>query len=338
MKKVAILGAGSWGTALAVSLANKGQASTLWCRSQEQAQMMITKRENTKYLPGVILPETIQLSSDLEPAVRGADVVVLAVPSQSVREMARKIQPFLSSQSTLVNTAKGLEAGTHLRLSQVIEEEIPDVRKRLVIFYGPSHAEEVGRNMPTLIVASSYQAAAASIVQDLFMSPTLRVYTNDDVVGVEIGGALKNIIALATGIAYGMGFGDNAQAGLLTRGMMEISRLGLKLGAQYVTFAGLTGIGDLVVTCTSMHSRNRRAGIALGQGKRLDDILKDMGMVVEGVTTTKAAVELARSLDVSMPIAEQIYAVLFEEADVHQAVANLMGRNKKSEKEDFLYQ
>lgn len=169
------------------------------------------------------------------------------------------------------------------------------------------------------------------------MSPTFRVYTNDDVVGVEIGGALKNIIALATGIAFGMGFGDNAQAGLLTRGMMEISRLGLKLGAQYVTFAGLTGIGDLVVTCTSMHSRNRRAGIALGQGKRLNDVLNDMGMVVEGVTTTKAAVELARSLDVSMPIAEQMYAVLFEDADVHQAVANLMGRSKKSEKEDFLY-
>lgn len=337
MEKVVILGSGSWGTGLAVSLANHYETLTLWCRNAEQAEDMKTFRKNSKYLPKVHLSDNIQITTDLEATVRDADIVVMSVPSQSVREMALKIKPFLKNEAIIVNTAKGLEAGTHLRLSQVIEEVIPDAGERIVVLYGPSHAEEVGQNLPTLIVASSSNPLAASKVQDLFMSPTFRVYTNDDVVGVEIGGALKNIIALATGIAFGMGFGDNAQAGLLTRGMMEISRLGLKLGAQYVTFAGLTGIGDLVVTCTSMHSRNRRAGIALGQGKRLNDVLNDMGMVVEGVTTTKAAVELARSLDVSMPIAEQMYAVLFEDADVHQAVANLMGRSKKSEKEDFLY-
>lgn len=337
MDKVVILGSGSWGTGLAVSLANNKKPVTLWCRNPEQAAEMTAARENSKYLPKVHLAESIQIVTDMEEAVREADIVIMSVPSQSVRETAVKIKPLLRNDAIIVNTAKGLEANTHLRLSQVIEEIIPDAHERLVVLYGPSHAEEVGQNLPTLIVASAYNAQAASKVQDLFMSPTFRVYTNDDVIGVEIGGALKNIIALATGIAFGMGFGDNAQAGLLTRGMMEISRLGLKLGAQYVTFAGLTGIGDLVVTCTSMHSRNRRAGIALGQGKHLSDVLKDMGMVVEGVTTTKAAVELARSLDVSMPIAEQMYAVLFEDADVHQAVANLMGRSKKSEKEDFLY-
>ena len=293
MEKVVILGSGSWGTGLAVSLANHYEALTLWCRNAEQAADMKAFRENRKYLPKVHLSENIQIATDLEATVRDADVVVMSVPSQSVREMALKIKPFLKNEAIIVNTAKGLEAGTHLRLSQVIEEVIPDAGQRIVVLYGPSHAEEVGQNLPTLIVASSVNPQAASKVQDLFMSPTFRVYTNDDVVGVEIGGALKNIIALATGIAFGMGFGDNAQAGLLTRGMMEISRLGLKLGAQYVTFAGLTGIGDLVVTCTSMHSRNRRAGIALGQGKRLNDVLNDMGMVVEGVTTTKAAVVLA---------------------------------------------
>ena len=264
MEKVVILGSGSWGTGLAVSLANHYEALTLWCRNAEQAADMKAFRENRKYLPKVHLSENIQIATDLEATVRDADVVVMSVPSQSVREMALKIKPFLKNEAIIVNTAKGLEAGTHLRLSQVIEEVIPDAGQRIVVLYGPSHAEEVGQNLPTLIVASSVNPQAASKVQDLFMSPTFRVYTNDDVVGVEIGGALKNIIALATGIAFGMGFGDNAQAGLLTRGMMEISRLGLKLGAQYVTFAGLTGIGDLVVTCTSMHSRNRRSGIALG--------------------------------------------------------------------------
>lgn len=337
MEKVVILGSGSWGTALAVCLANNGKCVSLWCRNEDQAEKLKTQRENAKYLPEVHLPEAIHIVTDLESTVCDADLVIMSVPSQSVRETVCKIKPFLKDQAILVNTAKGLEANTHLRLSQVIEEVIPGAKERLVILYGPSHAEEVGKNMPTLIVASSYNPQAASKVQDLLMSPSFRVYTNDDVVGVEIGGALKNIIALATGIAYGMGFGDNAQAGLLTRGMMEISRLGLKLGAEYVTFAGLTGIGDLVVTCTSMHSRNRRAGIALGQGKKLNEILQDMGMVVEGVTTTKATVELARSLDVSMPIAEQMYAVLFEDADVKTAVSNLMGRSKKSEKEDFLY-
>ncbi len=337
MEKVAILGAGSWGTALSVCLANNDKSPTLWCRNEEQAQVMKNSHQNNKYLPEVILADTIHIVTDLSEAVENADYVVLSVPSQSIREIAQQIKPYLKTNAILINTAKGLEENTHLRLSQVVAEVLSGKPHEFVALYGPSHAEEVGRGLPTVIVASSLNHEAAAKVQDLFMSPVFRVYTDDDLIGVEIGGALKNVIALATGIALGLGFGDNAQAGLLTRGMREISRLGVKLGAQHDTFSGLTGIGDLVVTCTSMHSRNRRAGIALGQGKKLDDILKDMGMVVEGVTTTKAAVELARSLNVSLPIAEQMYGVLFENADVHDIVGNLMGRSKKSEKEDFLY-
>lgn len=337
MEKVAIIGAGSWGTALAICLTDNGQKPVLYCRNQKQAEEMCEIRENKKYLPGVSLNEEITITEDLSQAVSGADFVILSVPSQSVREMSHQIKPYLKKGAIIVNTAKGLEEGTHLRLSQVVSEVLGDAVHDFVALYGPSHAEEVSRKLPTVIVASSLHNEAAQKVQDLFMSPVFRVYTNDDLIGVEIGGALKNVIALATGIANGMGFGDNALAGLLTRGMKEISRLGVKLGAQYETFSGLTGIGDLVVTCTSMHSRNRRAGIALGQGKKLQEVLDEMGMVVEGVKTTKAAVELARSLAVNMPIAEQMYEVLFNNVDVKTAVNNLMGRSKKSEKEDFLY-
>lgn len=335
MSKVVILGAGSWGTGLAVSLANKGQEVLLWCRNLKQAEQMCLSRENKKYLPNVSLPEKIQVITDLTLGISGADYVVLSVPSQSVRETAQKIKGILSDQAIVINTAKGLESESMLRLSQVIAAEIPNVENRFVALYGPSHAEEVGKNLPTAIVAASLNEEAAQKVQDLFMAPTFRVYTNSDLIGVEIGGALKNVVALATGIAAGLGFGDNAMAGLLTRGMTEIARLGVKMGADATTFSGLTGIGDLVVTCTSNHSRNRRAGVALGQGKSLDDVLVDMGMVVEGVKTTKAAVELARSLGVHMPIAEEMYRVLFENADVKVAVENLMGRSKKSE-HDFL--
>ncbi|MBR5318727.1 MAG: NAD(P)H-dependent glycerol-3-phosphate dehydrogenase [Peptococcaceae bacterium] len=333
MSKVTVLGCGSWGTALAIVLASKGQPVQMWCRRAEQADEMNSTRENKKYLPDVVLPEGIGVTTDLAFALEDTDYVVLAVPSQTLRENLNKIKDLLPEKAVLINTAKGLEVGTNLRMSQVVEDVIPGSLNRFVALYGPSHAEEVGRAMPTAVVSCSVNAATAESVQDLFMAPAFRVYTNNDLIGTEIGGAIKNIIAIATGIAIGLGLGDNTQAALLTRGMAEISRLGTKLGADPMTFSGLTGIGDLVVTCTSRHSRNHRCGLALGQGKKLDEILNDMGMVVEGVKTTKATVDLARELGISMPIAEMMYKVLFEDFPVQQAVGELMGRNKKSERE-----
>ncbi len=336
MSKVTVLGCGSWGTALAIVLAQKGQPVVMWCRREEQAQEMNSTRENKKYLPNVTLPEQIQVTTDLAYAMDDTDYLVLAVPSQTLRENLNNIKAMLPEKTILINTAKGLEVGTKLRMSQVAEDVIPGSIDRFVALYGPSHAEEVGREMPTAIVSCSVNPKVAEAVQDLFMAPAFRVYTNNDLIGTEIGGAIKNIIAIATGIAIGLGLGDNTQAALLTRGMAEITRFGTKLGADPMTFSGLTGIGDLVVTCTSRHSRNHRCGLALGQGKKLDEILQDMGMVVEGVKTTKATVELAGELGISMPIAEMMYKVLFEDFPVQQAVVELMGRNKTSERETEL--
>ncbi len=333
MSKVGVIGCGSWGTALAVVLAGNGETVQMWCRRQEQADEMNGTRENKKYLAGVVLPEGIQVHTDLQEVLTGAEYVLLAVPSQSLREILEKIKDLLPPEAILINTAKGLEVGTKLRMSQVTEEVIAGSGERFVALYGPSHAEEVGRGLPAAVVSCSVNENAAKAVQDLFMSPSFRVYTNDDLIGVEIGGAIKNIIAIATGIAIGLGLGDNAQAALLTRGMAEITRLGTHLGADPLTFSGLTGIGDLVVTCTSRHSRNHRCGLALGEGKKLEQILQDMGMVVEGVKTTKATMELARELHISMPITEMMYRVLFEDFPVQQAVSELMCRNKKSELE-----
>lgn len=331
--KVAILGCGSWGTALAIVLAQKGIAVTMWCRRAEQAAEMNEQHTNEKYLPGIVLPDLIGVTTDLPSVLQGAKYVVLAVPSQTLRENLEGAKPYLMSDAVLINTAKGLEVGTNMRLSQVADQVIPGSIDRFVAFYGPSHAEEVGRGLPAAIVSTSVNQSVAEQVQDLFMSPALRVYTNDDLIGAEIGGAIKNIIAIATGIAVGLGLGDNAQAALLTRGMAEISRFGTALGANPLTFSGLTGIGDLVVTCTSRHSRNHRCGLALGQGKSLEQILNEMGMVVEGVKTTKATAELAEELGISMPITDCMYRVLFENLPVTDAVNELMTRNKKSEQE-----
>lgn len=331
--KVTIMGCGSWGTALAIVLAQKGIPVTMWCRRAQQADEMNTQHTNEKYLPGIALPEGITVNTSLPEALADAKYVVLAVPSQTLRENLEQAKPYLGEDTILINTAKGLEVGTNMRLSQVAEEVIPGSINRFVAFYGPSHAEEVGRGLPAAIVSTSTSKEVAEQVQDLFMSPALRVYTNDDLIGAEIGGAIKNIIAIATGIAVGLGLGDNAQAALLTRGMAEITRFGTALGANPLTFSGLTGIGDLVVTCTSRHSRNHRCGLALGQGKNLEEILAEMGMVVEGVKTTKATAELAKELGISMPITECMYRVLFENLPVTDAVNELMTRNKKSEQE-----
>jgi glycerol-3-phosphate dehydrogenase (NAD(P)+) len=290
---------------------------------------MAQLRENKRYLPGVVLPGCLTLSSDL--TLLNADLVILSVPSHSVREAARRLESYLRSGCIVVNTAKGLEEGTGLRLSEVLTEELP--QNSIVVLSGPSHAEEVGRNMPTTVVAAAKDGSAER-VQDLMMTPKFRVYTNPDVIGVELGGALKNIIALCTGIAEGLGFGDNTKAALMTRGLAEIARLGVAMGGHPLTFAGLSGIGDLIVTCTSRHSRNRRAGVALGQGKLLETVLNEVGMVVEGVRATRAAYTLAERKNIPMPITEQAYKVLFEGANPKAAVTDLMQRGKRHELEE----
>lgn len=331
---IAVMGAGSWGTALAVHLAGKGYGVKLWARSPERARQLAETRENKKYLPGVYLSPRIEISSDLALVLQDARVVVLAVPSQSVREVAGLLRPLLRSCCYLVNTAKGLENQTCLRLSQVILEELPEFAGRLAVLSGPSHAEEVSRGIPTAVVVAALDRETAECIQDLFMASSFRVYTNSDLVGVELGGALKNVIALGTGIAEGLGFGDNTKAALITRGLAEIARLGVALGANPLTFLGLTGVGDLVVTATSVHSRNRRAGILLGQGFSLQETLQKVGMVVEGIKTTAAARKLAFRYGIEMPITEQTYQVLFAGLPPRAAVSNLMLRSKRHEVEE----
>lgn len=333
-ERIAVLGAGSWGTALAVLLGEKGNSVGLWARKEELAGAIRQDGENKRYLPGVKIPHQVKVNTDLERVISDVDLVVLAVPSHSVREVARVINPFLPPRTLVVNTAKGMENHSLLRLSQVLMEELPEeFFGRVAVLSGPSHAEEVGLSLPTAVVVSSTDISTAEQVQDIFMAKYFRVYTNLDLAGVEISGALKNVIALGTGIADGLGYGDNTKAAMMTRGLAEITRLGLAMGAEAQTFAGLAGIGDLVVTCTSMHSRNRRAGIQLGQGKPLEEVLKNMGMVVEGVNTTRVAYDLARKFQVEMPITEETHKVLFEKKNPREAVVCLMTRSKTHEGE-----
>ena len=328
---IALIGAGSWGTALAVLLANKGFTVNLWTRRPELASAIKKERENKTYLPGVSLPANIKpLSGDLEAAIKNVALVVLSVPSHAVRAVARQLQPILPPGMIVLNTAKGLELDSNKRLSEVLLEL---GLERVAVLSGPSHAEEVGRGLPATVVAAAVDQEVAEYVQDIFMCPTLRVYTNPDLIGVELGGALKNIIALATGMADGLGLGDNARAALMTRGIAEIARLGVALGGKLLTFSGLSGIGDLIVTCNSMHSRNRRSGIQLGQGKTLEEVLAGMGMVVEGVRTTAAARELSQRLNIKMPITEEIYQVLYQKKPVADCVAALMQRPRTHEVE-----
>ena len=336
MKHIAVLGAGSWGTALAVTLARKGLLVNLWARRQEQVDEINTLRENVKYLPEVVLPDNIKATTNLEEALANTEDIVLAVPSHSTRNIIQMIKNYLKPNSAIINTAKGIEPETLLRLSQVAEEEIPGISSRFAVLSGPSHAEEVGKAMPTAVVVASSSRKTAERFQELFFSPTFRVYTNPDVIGVEVSGALKNVIALATGISVGLGFGDNTAAALVTRGMTEIARLGVKMGANPLTFAGLTGIGDLVVTCTSRHSRNRRTGIALGQGQSLENILSEMNMAVEGVRTTKAIMKLKEKYNVNLPISEEVYKVLFQGVNPKDGVINLMTRDPVKEIEEVV--
>ena len=329
MAKIGVIGAGSWGTALALLMHNNGHQVTIWSIIGAEVEMLRTKRQHETKLPGVLLPEAIEITGNLEEAMSGKDVLILAVPSPFTRSTACMMKEFLKANQKIVNVAKGIEENTLYTLSDVIEEELPCAD--VAVLSGPSHAEEVGRCIPTACVIATEENDIAKMIQKEFMNPNFRLYTNSDVIGVEIGAALKNIIALAAGMSDGLGFGDNTKAALMTRGMTEMSRLGIAMGGKAETFAGLSGIGDLIVTCTSMHSRNRRAGILLGKGKSLDETLAEVKMVVEGINTVQAACELAKKYHVSMPITEEINQVLFHNKNVREAVLQLMTRDGKAE-------
>ncbi len=337
MSKICILGAGSWGTAQALLLGSKGFQVRLWGRVEDGVESLQEEKENKRFLPGVILPDNIIATTDIALALEGADMVVMAVPSQSFREVLKKALPYLGISSCLVNTAKGLEINSGKRMSQVAEEILGRRgREQFAVLSGPSHAEEVARNIPTAVTVASYRKEIAFTVQDLYMTPSFRVYTNPDVAGVELGGALKNIIALGTGIAYGLGYGDNAQAALLTRGLHEIIRMGEAMGGEARTFAGLSGIGDLVVTCGSRHSRNRRAGVLIGQGYSLEDTLRQIAMVVEGTHSVKIVYRLARQLKIDMPICSACYNILYANRNPRDEVDRLMRRQRKHEIEEIV--
>ncbi len=329
--KIGIVGAGSWGTALAYLLNKNGHKVTLWGYDKYEIIEIQEKRENKRFLPDVILSPNLKITYDSNDLI-DKEIIVLAVPSKAVRQVCERFKAIFDDGRIIINVAKGIEEETLLRLSEVIKQVIPSAN--VATLSGPSHAEEVAKNIATACVASAYDIETARIVQDIFMNETFRVYTNMDIIGVELGGALKNLIALAVGASDGCGFGDNAKAALMTRGMTEISRLGVAMGANRETFSGLTGIGDLIVTCTSIHSRNRRAGILLGQGKSLEEALEEVQMVVEGVNTAKAAYELSKKYNVKMPITKEINEVLFNNKDTKDAVISLMGRCKTDEKEE----
>ena len=328
MASIGVIGAGTWGTALAVLLHNNGHETAVWSALPEEIEEMKQTRCH-KNLPEITIPEEIFLTADLETAMREKDVLIMAVPSVFVRSTAARMKPFLKKGQLVVDVAKGIEEGTLKTLSQVIEEELPDAET--AILSGPSHAEEVSRGLPTTCVVGAHRRETAEYLQSVFMSPVFRVYTSPDMVGIEVGAALKNVIALAAGIADGLGYGDNTKAALITRGIAEITRLGIKMGGKEQTFVGLSGIGDLIVTCASMHSRNRRAGILIGKGYTMDEAMKEVQMVVEGVYSAKAAKALAEVYGEEMPIVDQINQVLFEGKPAKDAVGDLMLRDKRIE-------
>ena len=330
---ISVIGTGSWGTALGVLLAHKGYAVTFCSMTEKKHKELCEKRENTTALPGVKLPDNINFTMDIEKSVKGADCIILSVASVFTREVAQRMEPYVDEAQIIVSVGKGIEENTFLMLDGVIKDEIPQAD--VAVLSGPSHAEEVGRCIPTTCVIGAETKETALFLQNLFMSDFFRVYINPDMLGISLGGALKNIIALAAGIADGLGYGDNTKAALITRGIAEISRLGVAMGAYPSTFAGLTGIGDLIVTCASMHSRNRRAGILIGHGKSLDEAQKEVSMVVEGVYAAKAAKHLAEKYGVEMPIVNEVNRVLFEGKDPAEAVRDLMLRDNVIETEDI---
>ena len=333
-KRIGVLGGGSWGTALGILLANKGYDVYMWLRDEEQIMDINETRINNKYLPHITLPSNLKLTNDLEKVNFNKDAIVLSVGTHGIREVLSNCKSYIKKDQIIVNVSKGIENQSLLRISEIVKEIVPN--SRYTVLSGPSHAEEVAKNMPTTVVSASESKEVAQYVQDLFITPSFRVYTNPDVIGVELGGALKNIIALGAGISDGSGWGDNTKAALMTRGIYEMARLGEKMGAQASTFLGLAGIGDLIVTCTSMLSRNRRAGILIGKGIKVEDAIKEIGMVVEGIKTTKSTFDLSKKYNIDMPIAEELYGVLYEGKDVKNSVSSLMVRDKKHEMENIV--
>ncbi|MCI8895693.1 MAG: NAD(P)-dependent glycerol-3-phosphate dehydrogenase [Lachnospiraceae bacterium] len=333
MAKAGIIGAGSWGTALAAVLESNGHQVTVWSALRDEIEMLRENREHRAKLPGVKLSEHIVFETELQQAVEGKELLVLAVPSVFTRSTAARMRPYVAKGQVIVNVAKGIEEHTLKTLVEIIEEEIPQAEA--AVLSGPSHAEEVGRRLPTSCVVGAHTRATAEYIQNLFMNQVFRVYTSPDMLGIELGGSLKNVIALAAGMADGLGYGDNTKAALITRGIAEIGRLALAMGAKYETLSGLTGIGDLIVTCASVHSRNRKAGMLIGQGKTMQEAMDEVQMVVEGVYSAKAAMGLAEKYGISMPIIEQVNQVLFYDKPCSMAVQELMLRDKKAEHEDL---
>ncbi len=327
--KIAVIGSGSWGSAIAVMLSKKGYDIFLWSWKQDETDRLISDRENKAYLPGINFPDNIICSHDLKECVTDASLVICVVPSPATRSTAKALSPYIKDGQIILNLSKGLENDSLKTLAEVYSEEIPQAK--IAVMSGPSHAEEVSRDLPTTNVVATCDLKLAEYIQEIMMSENFRIYTSTDVLGVELGGALKNVIALCAGISDGLGYGDNTKAALMTRGIAEIARLGAAMGAKPETFAGLSGIGDLIVTCTSMHSRNRRAGILLGKGKSLDETLDEIKMVVEGVNTAASALKLSKKYNVLMPITKEANAILFEGKPAKQAVFELMMRDKKSE-------
>lgn len=336
MKKICVLGAGSWGTALSILLCNNGHDVTVWSIDPEEVLMLKEYSEQRDKLPGVIVPSSIVFTTEMETALKDAEIVVCAVPSPFVRTTMQNAFKFIQNDMIVVNVSKGIEDNTFKTMTQVIEEECPNVR--VAVLSGPSHAEEVGRKIPTTIVAGAKDREVAEIVQDTFMNDVFRVYTSPDTIGIELGGSLKNVIALAAGIVDGLGFGDNTKAALMTRGIAEIMRLVTAMGGHMETVAGLSGIGDLIVTCTSKHSRNRNAGYLIGQGRTYNEAMDEVKMVVEGVYSAKAALALAKQNNIDMPIVEAVNAVLFDGADAREAATQLLIRDRTSESENLDWQ
>ena len=331
MVKISVIGSGGWGIALAILLHKNGHNLTIWSFDKKEAEELKINRQNKTKLPSILLPEDIKVTDNLKEAVDNKDILVLAVPSKAIRSVSKSLKDIIKENQIIVNVAKGLEEDTLKTMTDIIEEELKEKNPQVAVLSGPSHAEEVGKGIPTTCVVSAHNKELTLYLQNIFMNPSFRVYTSPDMIGVEIGGALKNVIALAAGIADGLNYGDNTKAALITRGIKEISSLGVAMGGEQSTFYGLTGLGDLIVTCASMHSRNRRAGILLGQGKTLDEAIKEVNMVVEGIYSAKSALMAAKKYNVEIPIIEQVNAVLFENKNAAEAVNELMIRDKKLE-------
>jgi len=329
---IGIFGGGTWGTALAILLYNNGHDVTLWSALEHEVSALNADRRNIKNLPGAELPQGVMVTGDLEFAASSKDLIIFAIASPFVRSVAKLVTKYIGQGQIIVNVAKGIEEATLLTLSQILEEEVPQAD--VAVMSGPSHAEEVSRGIPTTCVVGAKTKMTAHFVQDAFMSENFRVYTSPDIIGIELGGSVKNVIALAAGVIDGLGLGDNTKAALMTRGIVEIARLGGKMGGKYETFAGLSGIGDLFVTCTSKHSRNRNAGYYIGRGYSTEDAMKEVGQVVEGIHSAKAVLALAYKYDVEMPIVEQINLVLFEGKPAKMAVSDLLLRERTQESDN----